>query len=149
MSQWVTVWRAAQLVGVSRGELQQRVRAGDLLLSDGGLVSTDVLVRLYPQTQLEDSGLLERVIHIKDDAFGKRVRERLLPSQEVLAQRLFRQSQEVADLRRHLQRYHGVVIELRDAIRTCANQAPGNLALAQLERQANTGLATGPGHRFR
>jgi glycine/D-amino acid oxidase-like deaminating enzyme len=61
MSQWVTVWRAAHLVGVPRGVLQQRVRNGELPLSDG-LVSTDTLLRLYPQAQLEDSGLLEHVL---------------------------------------------------------------------------------------
>ena len=60
--------------------------------------------------------MLERVTHIKDDAFGRRVRERLLPSQEVLAQRVFRQSQELADAQRHLQRYHALVIALRDRL---------------------------------
>ncbi len=119
MSHRVTVWRAAQLVGVARGVLQQQVRDGALELSDG-LVSTDALLRLYPATELEASGLLERVTQIRDEAFGKRVRERLLPSQEVLAQRVFAQSQELADVRRHLQRYHGLVIGLLDRVRALA-----------------------------
>ena len=102
MSQWVTIWRAAQLVGVPRGVLQQRVRAGDIGLTDG-LVSTETLLRLYPQVELEKSGMSEHVARIKEDAFGRRVRERLLPSQEVLAQRLFRQSQELANVQRHLE----------------------------------------------
>jgi CDP-4-dehydro-6-deoxyglucose reductase, E3 len=140
MSQWVTVWRAAHLVGVPRGVLQQRVRNGELPLSDG-LVSTDTLLRLYPQAQLEDSGMLERVALVKEQAFGRRVRERILPSQEVLAQRLFRQSQELADLRRHLQGYHALVLELRDAIRAQAEAAPGDVALQRLASQATTGLA--------
>ena len=88
MSHQVSVWRAAQLLGVARGVLQQKVREGSLVLNDGW-VSTDVLLQLYPDAQLEESGLLERVSQIRDEAFGKRVRERLLPSQEVLAQRLF------------------------------------------------------------
>jgi len=140
MSQWVTVWRAAHLVGVPRGVLQQRVRNGELPLNDG-LVSTDTLLRLYPQAQLEDSGMLERVALVKEQAFGRRVRERILPSQEVLAQRLFRQSQELADLRRHLQGYHALVLELRDAIRAQAEAAPGDVALQRLASQATTGLA--------
>ncbi len=140
MSQWVTVWRAAQLVGAPRRELQQRVREGGLELSDG-LVSTASLLRLYPQAQLEESGLLERVAQIKDEAFGRRVRERILPSQEVLAQRLFRQSQELADLRRHLQQYHALVLELRDAIRAQAEAAPADPALQRLAAQAAGGLA--------
>ena len=99
----MTIWRAAQLLGVPRATLQQRVRAGEIELAEG-LVATEALLRLYPQAQLdggEGGGLLERVTRIRDEAFGRRVRERLLPSQEVLAQRLFRQGQELADTQRH------------------------------------------------
>ncbi len=141
MSQWLTVWRAAHLVGVSRGVLQQRVRQGELATSDG-LVSTEALLRLYPQARLEpEGGALDQVASIKEQAFARRVRERLLPSQEVLAQRLFHQSQELADLRRHLQRYHALVLELRDAVRAQSDAAPGDDALRRLASQATTGLA--------
>ena len=139
MAQWLTVWRAAQLVGVPRGVLQQRVRTGELATSDG-LVSTEALLRLYPQAELEASGMLERVTRIKDESFGRRVRERMLPSQEVLAQRMFEQSQELADVRRHLQRYHALVVELRDAVQAeaAAIDDPRWHALA---RRINQGLA--------
>ena len=141
MAHWLTVWRAAQLVGVPRGVLQQRVRSGEIELHDG-LVSTETLLKLYPQTELEQSGLLERVTRIKEDAFGRRVRERMLPSQEVLAQRVFRQSQELADAQRHLQRYHALVIELRDSVRELLAQAGGQeTRLLALQRQLNDGLA--------
>jgi CDP-4-dehydro-6-deoxyglucose reductase len=140
MSHQVTVWRAALLVGVARGVLQQQVRDGALVLSDG-LVSTDALLRLYPGAQLEESGLLERVAQIRDEAFGRRVRERMLPSQEVLAQRLFAQSQDLADVRKHLQRYHGLVIGLQKRIRELAVQCPGDAAWLALERQVTQGLA--------
>lgn len=141
MSHWVTIWRAAQLVGVPRGTLQQRVRAGEIELADG-LVSTETLLRLYPQARLEESGLLERVVQIRDEAFGRRLRERVLPSQEVLARRLFRQSQELADVQRHLQRYHALVIALRDELRRLNAEAGGDEPrLLALQRQLNDGLA--------
>ncbi len=140
MSHQVSVWRAAQLVGVARGVLQQQVRVGALELNEG-LVSTDALLRLYPGVKLEESGLLERVSQIRDEAFGRRVRERLLPSQEVLAQRLFAQSQELADVRRHLQRYHALVIALQMRIREGVAAHPGNVAWSALERQVTGGLA--------
>ncbi len=145
MAHWVTVWRAAQLVGVPRGVLQQRVRAGEIELADG-LVSTESLLRLYPQTQLEESGMLERVVQIRDEAFGRRVRERLLPSQEVLAQRLFRQTQELADVQRHLQRYHALVLALRERVRHLnaearADGGADDPRLLELQRQLNDGLA--------
>jgi CDP-4-dehydro-6-deoxyglucose reductase len=141
VAQWVTVWRAAQLVGVPRGVLQQRVRSGEVALSEG-LLSTETLLELYPQLDLEQSGMLERVVHIREDAFGRRVRERLLPSQDVLAQRLFHQGQELADLQRHLQRYHSLVVELRERLDAMVLHASGDDApLRGLQRQLNDGLA--------
>lgn len=140
MAQWLTVWRAAQLVGVSRGVLQQRIREGELQLTDDGRVPTDALLKLYPQTRLEESGLLERVARIKDEAFGRRVRERLLPSQEVLAQRLFAQTQELADLRRHLERYHALVMEMRERIHETAREAD-DPRWHDLRQAADRGLA--------
>jgi CDP-4-dehydro-6-deoxyglucose reductase len=141
VSQWVTVWRAAQLVGVPRGVLQQRVRSGELPLNDG-MVSTETLLALYPQAELVESGMLERVVHIKEDAFGRRVRERLLPSQDVLAQRLFRQGQELADVQRHLQRYHALVIDLRERLDAVVDQTGHDDArLIALQRALNDGLA--------
>jgi len=140
MSHWLTIWRAAQLVGVARGVLQQQVRDGRLQLSEG-LVSTDSLLQLYPQAQFEEHGLMERVAHIRDEAFGRRVRERLLPSQEVLAQRLFHQSQDLADAQRHLQRYHALVVSVQQRVRELGAQRGGDAALAELERLVTQGLA--------
>ncbi len=140
MSHLVSVWRAAQLLGVARGVLQQKVRDGSLVLNDG-FVSTDDLLQLYPDVQLEASGLLERVTQIRDEAFGKRVRERMLPSQEVLAQRLFAQSQELADVRRHLQRYHSLVVGLQQEIREQLTQQPGAAGWLALEQHITQGLA--------
>ena len=140
MTHQLTVWRAAQLLGVARGVLQQQVRDGALILNDG-LLSADALLRLYPDAHLEESGLLERVAQIRDEAFGKRVRERMLPSQEVLAQRLFAQTQELADVRKHLQRYHGLVIELQKQARAGVREHPADPTWREMEQQVTRGLA--------
>ena len=140
MTHKVSIWRAAQLLGIARGILQHQVRDGTLPLEDGW-VTTDVLRRLYPDAHLEESGMLERVTQIRDEAFGKRVRERLLPSQEVLAQRLFAQSQELADLRRHLQRYHALVIDLQKEIRQQRDLYPSATNWMELEQHITQGLA--------
>ncbi len=108
MSQLVTLSRAAHLVGVSRAVLQRMVRGGELNAFDG-LILLDDLLRRFPDARLEDSGAFEKIARIKEEAFARRVRERTLPSQEILAQRLFVQSQELTDLRRHLERYHALV----------------------------------------
>ena len=69
------------------------------------------------------------------------MRERLLPSQEVLAQRLFRQSQDLADAQRHLQRYHELVVSLQQRMRELGEQRRDDAALRELERFVTQGLA--------
>ena len=116
MQQRLGLSRAARLVGVARGTLQQQIQRGELASFDG-TVSADDLLRLYPAARLESDTGFERVTKIKEEAFGRRVRERMLPSQEILSHRLFEQSRELSDLRAHLQRYHTMVVQLRERLR--------------------------------
>ena len=116
MQQRLSLSRAARLVGVARGALQQKIQSGELRAFDG-MVSGDDLLRLYPAAMLESDAGFERVTKIREEAFGRRVRERMLPSQEILSQRLFEQSRELTDLRAHLQRYHAMMVQLRERLR--------------------------------
>ncbi len=128
--------RAAHLVGVHRSTLQRMVREGALAAAEG-MVTTQELLRAFPEARLESSGDLERVTRIKEESFGRRVRERTLPSQEVLAQRLFAQGRELADLRRTLQRYHALV----EAIGTrLAAAFPGHPQLPAVLEEIGEGL---------
>lgn len=133
MSQLLNLARAARLVGATRGALQLKIREGELPSFDG-MVSAEDLLRLYPDAKFEVDGAFEHVTQIKEKAFGKRVRERTLPSQELLAERLFEQSRELADVRLHLQRYHELVMRLGEQIRRAhdASQAPWRDTLASL-----------------
>jgi CDP-4-dehydro-6-deoxyglucose reductase len=139
MTQWLSLSRAARLIGVPRGELQRAIRDGRLPANDG-MVSTEGLLGLYPQMKLEESGAFERVVRLKEEAFGRRVFERTLPGREVLAQRLFAQSQELADTRRHLQRYHQLVVAMQEHIDSAASAAP-DPALRELGALLERGLA--------
>jgi CDP-4-dehydro-6-deoxyglucose reductase len=139
MTQWVTLSRAARLIGVARGMLQRQIREGALATADG-LVSTASLAALYPEWNAEASGAFERVAQVKEEAFGRRVLERMLPSQAVLSQRLFAQSQELADLRRHLQRYHALVVDLQQRI-DAIDASRATPELAALRAALEQGLA--------
>jgi hypothetical protein len=89
------VLACSPVVGCGAWRIAAAGAYGALLLNDGWCRPTPCCI--CTRTHLEEeSGLLERVAQIRDEAFGKRLRERLLPSQEVLAQRLFAQSQELA-----------------------------------------------------
>lgn len=140
MPQLLTLSRAAHLLGVARSTLQRRIGDGELTSFDG-LVSTDDLRRLYPSLEMDTSGAFERVMAIKDQSFGRRVRERLLPSQEILAQRLVTQSEELADVRRHLARYHDLVEALRERIDAMSSGATPAEQLADLGRFLDDNLA--------
>ena len=122
MPQLLNLARAARLVGATRGALQLQIREGELPSFDG-MVSAEDLLRLYPDAKFEVDGAFEHVTQIKEKAFGKRVRERTLPSQELLSERLFAQSRELADVRLHLQRYHELVMRLGERSRRAGEAA--------------------------
>jgi CDP-4-dehydro-6-deoxyglucose reductase len=115
MSSWLTLSRAAHLLGISRVALQKRIREGELRSFDG-MVAADDLQRAWPQLDLEQSGSFEKTRAIREDAFARRLRERVLPTQEALARRLFAQGQELAELQRTLTRYHVLLEALRDRL---------------------------------
>ena len=139
MAKLLTVSRAAHLIGTTRATLQRKMRDGELPSHDGMVTTADLLLA-YPEFKLEDSGAFEKVAKIKEESFGRRVQERMLPRAEVLAQRLFSQSQELADLRRHLRRYHDLVVGFQQHLDNL--NTSGTLAdLAQLRSVLEQGLA--------
>lgn len=139
MAQLLTASRAAHLIGVTRADLQKHIASGALPSHDG-MVSTEDLLKLYPEVRLEDSGAFERIAKIREEAFGKRIRERVLPNQEVLAQRLAVQSEELEDVRRHLAHYHDLIEALRERIELVAH-ASASEQIAALGAFLDQGLA--------
>jgi CDP-4-dehydro-6-deoxyglucose reductase len=101
MPQRLPVFRAARLVGVKRSTLQKKILQQGIPTFEGE-ISLEDLLKLYPQTELKHDSEYERVQYIKQHAFAKRVRERLLPSAEVLAARVNDLGQELATTRAYL-----------------------------------------------
>jgi CDP-4-dehydro-6-deoxyglucose reductase len=97
------------------------IASGELASFDG-LVAVEDLQRLFPKIalvqRLGEHGVLEKVAQIREQAFARRMQEFVLPSQELLAQRLFRMSVELAEVQRLLQAYHAMVQKLRAQIAT-------------------------------
>lgn len=109
----LTLTRAARLVGVARGVLQKKIKNGELPTFEG-MVKPEDLVRVYPDTHLEDNTALERFTRIKDEAFALRVRERVLPGPEVLAERLAGLGRELAQIKTLMERYKTITDWLYD-----------------------------------
>jgi CDP-4-dehydro-6-deoxyglucose reductase, E3 len=112
-AQLLSLTRAARLVGVTRGALQKKIKKGELPTFEG-MVKPEDLLRVYPDTRLDNSSELERFTHIKDEAFAHRVRERMLPEPEVLAERLSGLGKELARTRAQVERYKTITDWLYD-----------------------------------
>ena len=139
----LTLLRAARLAGVSRGALQKKIKHGELATFEGMVAPADLL-RVYPQTHLEDNKLLEYLMQIKESAFGKRIRERILPDPEVLAIRLSEIGRELADARALIARYHAVHAELDQRLATLAARSPAGADSSALRDWLHTALIQAP-----
>src|SRR5512135_75578 len=132
MPRLLTLQRAARLVGVRRGALQSKIRSGELAAFEG-MVAAEDLLRAYPQARLEEQSGLERFEAIKDSAFAKRIRERVLPSSEALLARLSELSLERAQVQAQLEHYRAIVEQLQAKLRQ--PQASPAALLAWLQQQ--------------
>ncbi len=142
MSQFLNLSRAARLIGMSRVALQQAVKEGKLESFDG-MVSTEDLLAAFPGASFGEDPVFERIAKIREEAFGKRVRERILPDRDVLAARLFEQSVELADYRRHLERYHAIVVSALAKLKALSGSRSGIDDLAKwLNHELEDALVT-------
>jgi len=113
MPRLITLSRAARLVGVKRGALQKRIREGELRTFEGELLLADLL-HAYPQTEIEDTTMLERVEHIMENAVNKIIRpaEDSLDT-DTLAARILALGQELAQSRQKARRYADLVNDMQ------------------------------------
>jgi CDP-4-dehydro-6-deoxyglucose reductase len=109
MPHLITLSRAARLVGVKRGALQKKIREGKLRTFEGEILLTDLL-HCYPQTEVEDTSMLERVEQIKEQAVNKVIRSvDHAPDSGALAARVMALSQELATARHEARHLAGVI----------------------------------------
>ena len=88
MPQLLSLSRAARLAGVTRAELQRRIRSGELSTFEGEIEIADLL-RVYPRVSLEKTGKLEQVESIKAAALPRsHEADTALPSPQVLVARI-------------------------------------------------------------
>lgn len=112
MSRLLSLSRAARLVGVRRGALQSRIRSGDLVAFEG-MVAVEDLLRLYPQANLDGQAGLEQFEAIKDEAYRRRMRDRLMPSTEALVARVVELGRERAEAQAQIEHYRALVSALQ------------------------------------
>ena len=109
-------------MGVKRGALQKKIRSGELRTFEGEILLPDLL-HAYPQTQVEDTSMLERVEQIMEQAVNKIVRPPdVAPDTDTLAARVLALSHELAHARHKARRYSVLVDALKDKFQELAQQ---------------------------
>lgn len=143
MPRLLTVSRAARLVGVSRGTLQKQIQDGELT-SFEGQVDIDELTRAYPQVQLEDNAVMEKIENIIDNALkrarGEKLRKLLAPDLSTLAARVASLSKELARTKHQNQWLNDVIEETRDKLLELEKTTSPGAALATLRVQLDDAL---------
>lgn len=114
MNRNLSVSRAARLAGVSRGEIQKRIRAGEIQTFEGAVSATE-LRRAYPGIDAERDAALERAARLQEQAAAK------LPLNEVssetqLLEQVQRLQAQLADEQARSRYYRGLVVDLKDRL---------------------------------
>jgi len=109
-------------VGVKRGTLQQKIRAGELETFEGEILLADLL-QAYPDAQVEDSSMLERVEQIIEQAtFINPERGAYKPDRLALTTRIMSLGRELSRHKRMLGAYRDLTAELGGKIEQLAAQ---------------------------
>ena len=133
MARRISVSRAARLVGVKRGTLQQKIRGGELKTFEGEILLSDLL-QVYPTTTIEDTSMLDRVEQIMEQAtFIVGEPSTRKPGNAALAARVLAISQDLARQKRLLQRYEKFIATLKSKFSELNDDGA-------TQEQKNTGL---------
>ncbi len=145
MSHQLTLSRVARLVEVPRSTLQSMIHHGEIATFDG-MIELEELLRVFPNVRWQDDGEYQRVTEIKEKAYGKRLRERVLPSQDVLAERLFEMGKEFAATKSLLIYQQRVLGWLEDRFQDVAEHggAPVSQAVQDLRQWLREQWAAAP-----
>jgi hypothetical protein len=115
MTRYVGVAKAARMLGVSRDNLQQLIRRGDLLTFEGR-VDLEELKKRFPALALDNSAMVERTEIIRDTAYAKRIQETLSPSKEDLQSQIRRLKVELSVARVRQISYRNLFAELLEKL---------------------------------
>ena len=144
MPRLLTVSRAARLVGVSRGTLQQQIQDGELP-SFEGMVDIDDLTRAYPQVELEDNAMMEKIEDIIDNALkrarGEKLRKLISPDLSTLAARVASLSKELARIKKQNQFLTEILNETQNSLQELQDSENSNPSLVALQAKLATAMA--------
>ncbi len=113
-TRYLNVAMAARIAGVSRGEIQREIRAGRLKTFEG-MVREDDLRAVYPNIELDDNAVIERVQAIKDAALFKYA-DTEQSDEQALREEVNRLRAQLSETRVELARYRNLVLALKERL---------------------------------
>ncbi len=111
MDRTISLSRAARLVGTTRTEIQKKIQDGELMTFEGELRLSELL-RVYPNTELEDNTMIEKVERLMKEAITKVPHDDGLPSAYTLHTRLKVITDELAQANADLYRYRTIIDQM-------------------------------------
>lgn len=124
MDRLLSLSQAARLVGVSRRTLQKHIQEGSISTFEGAIRLSELL-RVYPDAEADESGMLEKVRRIQAGAVHKYNRDSL-PDSEGLAAENQRLKLELGEARIELHAYRKLTNQLRDRLYAVQEQCDRN-----------------------
>jgi len=85
MARFLSLSQAARMVRVPRRTLQRQIQQGKLSTFEGSLLMEELL-RIYPNADADESGMLEKTRLLKDAAFGKALADTRLDPEHLSAE---------------------------------------------------------------
>lgn len=119
MSRFVSLSRAAKLVGISRGALQKKIHNLELE-SFEGQVNLDDIEKIYPDAQIEDNHIIEDLEKIVEQALkrakGEKLAKLIAPDPHTLAARLQVVSKECSKSKAQLKQLTSLISQLQEKL---------------------------------
>lgn len=124
---YLSLSRAARLAGVTRAELQRRIRRGEIDTFEGSVAVSDLL-RAFPAVSLTDDAALERVERIKSDALPKTEgHDAALPEPQVLVARLRAMSKTLVERMSALSAAEDLLDQVGERMEALADSGPESI----------------------
>jgi len=119
MSRFVSLSRAAKLVGISRGALQKKIHNLELE-SFEGQVNLDDIEKIYPDAQIEDNHIIEDLEKIVELALkrakGEKLAKLLAPDPHTLAARLQAVSKECSHSKDQFKQLTSLISQVQEKL---------------------------------
>ncbi len=111
MDHLLSLSQAARMVGVPRKVLQNHIQMGDLTVFEGSIRQSELL-KVFPETNTDRSGMIEKMRRIQEDAINKYMND-TLPDPEHLASEVQRLRAALEDSEAQLASYRLLANEMK------------------------------------